>query len=42
MSAESSNLINKFNTEAHETVRTLVNQDAESRQGQSSKFTLDG
>ncbi|WFD37510.1 uncharacterized protein MJAP1_000454 [Malassezia japonica] len=38
----SSNLINKLNSPAHEEVRKLVTQDAKSRNGTSSQFTLDG
>lgn len=35
-------MINKLDTEAHEDVRKLVTQDAESQNGKSSQFTFFG
>lgn len=42
MSMESSNLVQRLNKPEHDEVRRLIAQDAESRGGKSSTFTLDG
>lgn len=39
---ESSNLVQRLNKPEHDEVRRLIAQDAESRGGKSSTFTLDG
>jgi len=41
-SAESSNLIQKLDTPAHDEVRRLVAEDAQSRGGTNSAFTFNG
>ncbi|SHO76023.1 Uncharacterized protein MSYG_0357 [Malassezia sympodialis ATCC 42132] len=41
-SAESSNLIQRLDTPAHDEVRRLVSEDAQSRGGTNSAFTFNG
>ncbi|KOS14155.1 hypothetical protein Malapachy_3886 [Malassezia pachydermatis] len=42
VTGSSSNLIEKLDTPAHDEVRRLVAEDAQSRGGTNSSFTLDG